>query len=412
MDEVQSGSLAEWRTVSLVTCLRQSLLDRVSLPWEADSPAPDSARLLEVVDELTARGIDGDSLVRFGLVPEIMLRHIFTLVLEDLFPIHEDSPSVDSGWRSVFQLDHPTVKRQIQRFPQDADAVYESIQGLLVGSGGPASIAFARVLSWATDANLAVLIQSTPPSQEEVARTSLLPPDLETVKAYRWIVDRFSSTYYAEWATESLHSEWRWQRGLGAPPCPVEQTLEPPMRLHAIEHQIASRAVLDSPKASPVAAAPLAYQVTPHARALLQDGKAEQAAALFEFACKRDPDSPDLRNNLGFCLIPSAPRVALGHLDAARRLGYQPLAINVYNKMCCYVSMRRPALAVREAEKYLSDHSGDDAAPAIVWSMNEGRGYELVRTTDVHDELRALAALAQTLHERRFPEDPSVHSAQ
>ncbi|MGC5660373.1 hypothetical protein ACN261_08205 [Micromonospora sp. WMMD723] len=252
----------------------------------------DPARLAEVTDQLTARGVDGDALVRYGIVSEVALCILIDLVLGELFPIDRNSQEINADWRTVFQLDHPAVKEKIRKFPKDPEAAYESIRGLLAGHGaGPVTVAFARVICWATNvANLESLLALSAPSQEVVAGVPVTAPDEEMMRAYRWIVDRFSSTYYSEWATESLHSEWRWQRGIGAPPCPVDLTVEPPIRMNALEHQIASRAVLDSPSVASIAAAPLSHQVAPHARALLSEGKVEQAAALFEFACKQDPE--------------------------------------------------------------------------------------------------------------------------
>ena len=415
MNEEQDGPVAEWRTVSLVTCLRQALLERAAggrRPSKARHTDP--ARLAEVTDELTARGIDGDALVRYGIVSEVALRTLIDLVLDELFPIDRESQDINAVWRTIFQLDHPAVKEKISKLPQDPEAVYESIRGLLAGHGaGPVTVAFARVICWATNvADLDALLKLSAPSQEVVAGVPVTAPDEEMMRAYRWIVDRFSSTYYSEWATESLHSEWRWQRGIGAPPCPVDLTVEPPIRMDVLEHQIASRAVLSAPSVSSIVATPLAHQVAPHARALLSDGKVEQAAALFEFACKQDPDNPDLRNNLGFCLIPSAPRLALGHLDAASRLGYAPLAINVYNKMCCYVSMDRPVLAVRESDKFFADSVSDAAVvPAVVWSITADREHVLTSTDDVRKNARTLAAFAQTLHDKRFPDTSSREEA-
>lgn len=51
------------------------------------------------------------------------------------------------------------------------------------------------------------------------------------------------------------------------------------------------------------------------------------AAALFEFVCDEAPENPEAFNNLGFCLVPKSPRAALRHLDTARRLGYEPIAM-------------------------------------------------------------------------------------
>ena len=48
---------------------------------------------------------------------------------------------------------------------------------------------------------------------------------------------------------------------------------------------------------------------------LLKQGRYREAAAVFEFGVQQRPEDAEVRNNLGFCLIPVEPREALGHLD-------------------------------------------------------------------------------------------------
>lgn len=70
----------EWRPVSLVVALRAALLQEpTTLPLPVNNHRQRTIRA--IMDELTNRGLDGDSLVRFGMGPEIM-----GAILEFLIP--------------------------------------------------------------------------------------------------------------------------------------------------------------------------------------------------------------------------------------------------------------------------------------------------------------------------------------
>ena len=87
----ESGAdLTQWSIVSLVTALRAVLLEGPA--GDGDGPVsqvcPNNERrlafLLGVMDELTDRGLDADSLVRYGLLPEVLAPVLGTLVIAHL----------------------------------------------------------------------------------------------------------------------------------------------------------------------------------------------------------------------------------------------------------------------------------------------------------------------------------------
>lgn len=412
MAEDHQGDLGQWQLVSLVTCLRQTLLDLASTAPAIDGGA-ESRRLggpsaLDIIDELTARGLDGESLVRYGIASEMILHALVDLLVAELLPGGAtDTSSGLSGWRRVFRMDDPRVQARVPGILRDQGDVQSAVRGL-IGDGilAPALEAAAR---WACSADLELLLAFSSPTEEQLAEARLSPPlDLELMRAYKWAVDRFSSTYYSEWAIDSLHAEWRWQHGIGVPPCPAHLMSQPPVQMDLLNHQIAQRAVLSNP--SEIIPS-LSQKVSRHALHLLRAGRHEHAATLFEFVCHQEPDNPEPHNNLGFCLLPSSPRLAMTHLGIARRLGYEPLAINVYNVMFCHIALGQNQEAITEADRYLSSGAQKPLTPATLWAFSPSGDLSLWETDDVHEAISGLAARAAAAvpRPRMIGGDPHGH---
>ncbi|BCL13963.1 tetratricopeptide repeat protein [Micromonospora sagamiensis] len=414
MEEDHQGDLGQWQLVSLVTCLRQTLLEIASMGSATDKKTK-SRRLggpspLDIIDELTARGLDGESLVRYGIAPEMILHALVDLLVAELLSAGAaDTPSASNGWRRVFKIDDPRVQARVPRLLRDQKDVQNAVQGLVENGDGVLGPTLAAAALWACNAGLESLLTFSPPTEEQLAEANLSPSlDLDLMRDYKWAVDRFSSTYYFEWAIGSLHSEWRWQHGIGIPPCPAHLMQHPPVQLDLLNHQIAQRAVLSN---SSEIIPSLSQQVGRHALSLLRDGKHEHAATLFEFVCHQEPDNPEPHNNLGFCLLPSAPRLALTHLGIARRLGYEPLAINVYNVMCCHVALGQNQEAVKEADRYLSSGTQKPLTSATLWTVSPSGDFSLWETDDVHEAVSDLAAHAAAVvpRPRMIGGDPRGH---
>jgi hypothetical protein len=114
----ESGkNFGQWRLVSLVTALRAVLLQGPA--GDGDGPVaracPDGERRLSflrtVMDELTDRGLDADSLVRYGLLPEVLAPVLGTLVVvqllgdDDASSFEQERSAIDvEGWRRAFGL--------------------------------------------------------------------------------------------------------------------------------------------------------------------------------------------------------------------------------------------------------------------------------------------------------------------
>ncbi|MEV5413776.1 hypothetical protein AB0K60_33730 [Thermopolyspora sp. NPDC052614] len=139
-------------------------------------------------------------------------------------------------------------------------------------------------------------------------------------------------------------------------------------------------------------------EMTNRARDLLVAGRTAEASVLFEFAVHQWPADARARNNLGFCLIPLDPARALTHLNAAARDRYAPLGVNVYNRMCCHVSLRQPRAVLDLAEQWWSsrDPSEDDVI-AILWTRSH-EGWQLDTSAVVKGAITALAIATACVH--------------
>jgi hypothetical protein len=355
--------------------------------------------------ELTDRGLDGDSLVRYGLFPELLAPVFGTLVAAQLIDDGEsrfgqERSSIDlEGWRRVFGLGdtEPEAPERLS----DPDQLEEAIKRVLFGALNDALSALGPVVAWVFSAEIDDVLMLKPPSSAKLEDLWSSGPTVgpELMPEYRWIIDRFSTTFYSLWATESLHMEYRWTQSLATPPCSVGLMLERPIGRSEIEPEIARRTVHEAQRDS--ATDRLNAQVFRHAKAFLLDGRSREAAALFEFVCREQPSNADALNNLGFCLIPESPRIALQHLEEADRLGYSPRVVNVYNRMCCHIAINHPRDALREARRYHEDSAEPNAVPATLWSLGVDGTWVLEEIQDARDQIAMLTSHAVNLDKRR-----------
>lgn len=147
----------------------------------------------------------------------------------------------------------------------------------------------------------------------------------------------------------------------------------------------------------------LLAEMTSHTRELLMSGRRGEAAALFGFAVQQWPDDSTAHNNLGFCLILDDPARALSHLTTAARQGYEPLVINIYNRVCCHVGLRQPRAALEVAEEFWQTRPPDwnDPGSGTLW-LRSGETWELALEADARQALLDLlldTARAQGWHD-------------
>lgn len=405
--------LTQWRLVSLVTALRAVLLQGPE--GDGDGPVsrvcPDGERrvafLGDVMDELTDRGIDADSLVRYGLIAEVLAPVLATLVVlqllnaKDAALFERERSTIDvEGWRQVFGLTGERA-HAFEKVLEDPAELEAAIKRVLSEALHDVSSALGPVVSWVFTAPIKDVLTLRPPRVTELEELLVTDPvvDHEVILEYRWVVERFSTTFFGQWSTKSLHLEYLWIQGLGTPPCAVNLMQERSIARHSLESEITRRTVLEKPVGPTTDR--LAMQVQNHAKSFLAEGRFREAAALFEFVCREQPDNAEALNNLGFCLIPESPKVALEHLEKANRLGYSPQVINVYNRMCCHIAGGRLRAAVREAERYWDEPGEANAVAATLWCPGTEAGWILRGVHDARGQLSVLAEYASKLDDER-----------
>jgi len=367
------------RTVSLVTAVRGLL--QHGPPFERPSPEARHEAFRAAADELTRRGIDCASLVRYGMSHEVagpLLGAIFV----SLIPADArtgSSPALDPecldvhGWRTILDLQpwpdngsKPTITEVISF----AETVIVPI--------------VPQVMNWISLASLDDLAMLTPPTDSSVLLTEPDPFVDELRQQYEWAVDHFSATFYHDWRTSSLHLAYRWLSLSEAPPCPPELMPDRRIDKDQLNAEIARRATSLHPEEtrSLRSAAFLEPEMARYGKHLLERKRYREAAAVFEFGTLQMPGDGKFRNNLGFCLIPEDPAEALRHLELAASLNYTSLEVNVYNQMCCYLALHKSRAALNLSNSSWMNIRERPAEAAVLWKRQVGMGWELFTADD------------------------------
>jgi hypothetical protein len=375
---------SRWRTVSLVAAVRAIVAWSPASPgppWPLGAVASNPGSLLEAFQaatvELTRRGLDADSLVRYGMRNEIAGSLLGLLLVRDLKMgtpdlVHQRGIDLDA-WSSVLP-----GKLEVGLEAEIAvDQVVRHVAEV-------ARLQVPLLLGWIMRAPLDELVALPAPNREDLVEPAPLDSeDLQLYEQYAWLVDRFSTTSPRDWLTSSLLYEFRWQAEQEPPPCRAELMLDREVSEQQLNAEIARRTALNIPNGVPDPEAVLASDMAGHARALLRLGRCGEAAALFEFAARRRPTDAEARNNLGFCLIPRDPKRALHDLEAAAHMGYGHPVVNLYNRVCCYLSQRQPRAAVAAADAYWAARD-DRPGGATLWIWHADGSWEIGDFVDPH----------------------------
>jgi hypothetical protein len=395
LSEASGAPDARWWTVSLVTAVHGLVTWTPTEPldWPHQVSSPDArleanpdARLeafLAAAEELTRRGLDAESLVRYGMPNEIAGVLMGMLLMDELGLGEPDLArrrGVDlDAWREalgpVAELGSGSKEFSSQRLHEIA--------------AGYARTYVPAIFSWIAAAPLTSLVMLTPPEGTQLVQTvPCIGGNKKLREQYAWLVDRFSTNSVRSWLTTSLQYEFRWQDEAEPPPCPEELMIERELEEHELNAELAMRSA-HSLGGDPDPQSVLASEVDSHARNLCAQGRHQEAATLFEFAVLRRPYDSEVRNNLGFCLIPENPAVAIKELQAAAHMGYAHPAINAYNRACCYLALEQPRAAMATVEEYWPVKVPDPDG-AMLWQWAPGADWVLA---NVEDPNAALADL-------------------
>lgn len=383
--EPATNAPGKWRTVSLVTAVRALV--------EVDGRQAHAGRaevLRTCLDTLTARGIDGDSLLRYGLLTELMspilMRHVLRPALnaeqQAELDEHLERAGVDGGaWAAILGGDQDSGEPEpcsccAGTAPVRPCVLKDTVHRML------------PLFAWVLHAPLDALLTLRVPTEAELRAAEEAPmPDPDLMRQYRWIVDRFSTSRLADWHEDSLHLEHRYQAGDVPAPTAEPLMTDRLVTLDELNAEIARRAVKPTPVVDSHYGSALAKQMQGKAEDFLTEGRRPEASALFEFALTQQPDDPDALNNLGFCLLPDDPEAALVYIRRARAQGYTPLGINVFNEATALLALGHARQALQAVEDQWGPISTAPRYAATLWKHDDDGNYSLVQVTDVKSAL-------------------------
>jgi hypothetical protein len=145
----------------------------------------------------------------------------------------------------------------------------------------------------------------------------------------RWLIDRFTETYLDRWDDDSLCYEWSFLHGQASPPCSPFELRAREVKLPELSAEMADRLVKKVRRKAKsgrevrrldVSTSMITSHLVKPAATFLREGRFTEARALFEAILQTDPESADANNNLGFCLLPDNPQLALKYFDETERL--------------------------------------------------------------------------------------------
>jgi hypothetical protein len=341
-----------WSLTSLVTHLSETLL---AGPITAEK----EALHLQVVDELTRRGVSVGDLVRLGVGVRLGQMLALSVVLPPLWPADEVEepcpvPTATEGWLTIFdtfmvsrgmsadQMDDPQI-----RFNK---AMSENFA------------AFA--IAWASEARLADIFswRAPPPSAlPRIEARSRDHSDVEDIEIQIWLLERWTQSYYDDWSSKSLRLEYRWALGEAAAPC--NDAL---MRARTIDEVELTKTIAVDAVMSPAAPESAFQNLKRWAFELLQSGRRSDAATVLDGARRLSWELPEPHNDYGFCILPSDPSGALEALEESMRLGYQR-TINLCNRMLALHLIGKNEAALQLAETVANNFHPADEPHAALW---------------------------------------------
>lgn len=357
-------------------------------------PAPGETwdERVALVNEVTRRldelGVDGASLVRFGLAHLFAGPVLGSVVASVLLEargeqLDDDFAFIDlAGWRQAL-----VGMSRYGRPIDDLEAVLSHAGQLVEG--------------WIAFAPIEAVVRLRAFDSEQLAEwTAALDTSVRgAADVYRWLVDRTLQRDLAEWSTASLKQEYRYAAQDVAPHAPAVLLEAPSPDADALAHALAASVLEEDERHREIGWAEFMSAVQEQAKMLVSQGRCAEAAALFEFLIGRYPGDAGLRNNLAFCLITSKPKEAYESLLEAQHLGYEPTSLLLYNRACCATSEVQKRDVLFEANRHWVD--GLEPVPVIgyVW-RRRGEGMAPAQSPDIRRDLaESAAALALELGE-------------
>lgn len=374
-------------TVRELLVAARDLLERPPAAGETtDSRVETVKSLARGLDE---HGVDGSSLIRFGLA-QLFAAPVLGSVVASIF-LEARGESLDDlgayldveGWRRALGVS------------ADGQSAIDDLDTVL----GRASL---MIEGWIASAPFDNLVALTPVGSQELSEwaAAIDPETRVAADVYRWLVERTLEPDLERWAPASLRHEYRYVTQGVAPHAPAVLLGAATPDPNVVAHALARHALDDEERRRESGWVEFMAAVQKQARMLLAQGRCAEAAALFEFLIVRYPSDPALRNNLAFCLITSRPSEAYESFLEAQRMGYEPKCLLLYNRASCATLEAQKREVLFEANRHWIEDLEPFPVPAFIWRQI-GSGLSPTNTPDVRQDLaEAAVRIALDLGER------------
>jgi hypothetical protein len=342
------------RTAALLFELRRHLCDPPD-----DSMQTRRERIAECCSELSRRGFDADFMIRHGLGAEVAMAILLGVVMPTLVA----SIAKEHGDRLPKLAPAPPEWRDLLLPDLDVDrpeahlAAVAAQMGAMIGGEHP-------LIAWVSTAAMDDLVDWTAPSElPAMGRVDYVAE----AATHRWLVDRFLATYYEDWATPSLHLEWRYLHGEVLPPCPHEALGVRRTTANEIAPLIADRATKDERQKVPTPLSRYVYAAVE----TLRSGSRMTAASLFEIVIKFEPTNAEAHNNFGFCVLPDRPADALYHFERSAALGWAQHPFVLVNRIYALAKIGRVTSALELADEFFNLFGMSMPIRGWMWTLDE-----------------------------------------
>lgn len=331
------------------------------------------------VQELVRRGFDRDDLMEVVVTYATigMIAYMATAYL---------MKAVGSGSGEQLELDPAWLALQSGILGQEEDSDPTHTLRVFVDPN-----LVYRVHAWNRKQSLEDISMWSPPPEtvlsDEFERT---PTGI--ANRGRWISDRFTKTYLAEWSKSSLDLEWQYLHS-SVPGCAPRTEMDlRRLDVNDVAREIAKRTVGEQPGGDSEPSAVQVQDFTTIAVDFLSSGRFEAAAAIYEGLESLRPSDHRVVNNLGFCLLPIDPERALATLKRSAEIAPRPLLETHANLALAYFLLGNYRSAITAAKNALGVPG---STTSWLWVPDDDNHLTIQHILDVKGYAQTLADRAQ-----------------
>lgn len=375
--ELEDGSLGK-----LIERLGQTL-SRPPLNEDERRARAIEARLL--MSGIEEAGVDATALLRLGMADTAWLPiFVLLIVTPESERVASELPIDYDGWLkalSMPELPFTDPEAAAEAIPE-GDLEVGSAELIDFVTSGPIADFTRRVVAilprWVLLAGIDDILLMEPPSVAALSVVDGGTASEQAVEEYRWLWERFGREGFDQWADSSLRLEFMWREEQWSPPFPIDELVVDRSSDPSLHLELARRSVRGGTDDGELL---LRARLQQQALGFLQQQRFTEAAALFEFYLHQAPTDEVARNNLGFCLMPHRPELALHHLQRVNLRASGMATLVVHNVCTALAVLGRDAEALDRAEYHWQRERQPKTSTAYLWRENED-GLELFFAND------------------------------